>query len=272
MPRTVTDIYNSILAKQAEYSELNEMSSTSNTALYKLLAYIYAFISFSLESLFDQFKLDVDEKLKMPAHNARWYQKQALAYQHGDELAWLENQEAFGYLVADEEKQIVARAAAIETNGGVVIKVVKEVSGDLHPLTSVENAGLLAYLNKIKDAGVRISSRSWLPDDLYLEYDIQYNPLILASDGSLLSNPGIKPVENAIQEYIKQLDFNGRFSISKLEDAIQNVPGVIDFSRDVVQSRFGSNSFTNVIVSKVAESGYMKLHETSIIIYTPANV
>lgn len=272
MARTVTEIYNSILADKVNHSELDELNSSSKTALYKLLAYIFAFAAFTLEKLFDQFKIDVDEKLKLPAHNARWYQQQALKYQHGDELAWNDTLQSFEYLEEDEDKQIVARAAAVESGGRVTIKVVNQLNGELQPLTSSENAALQSYLNRIKDAGVRISSRSWLPDDLVIDYEIIYDPLILTSSGCLISDSSIKSVEDAIQNYIEELDFNGRFSIAKLEDAIQTADGVVDFNRIGVFSRHGSDNFAQIFIDKVAESGYMKLHENSIINYIASNV
>lgn len=272
MARTVTEIYNSLINKKAEYTALDAMNSTSSTAIFKLLAYVFAYVAWTVETIFDIFQAEVNEKLKLPAHNERWYQQAALAYQHGDELVWDELLESFTYLSVDESKKIVARAACVEIAGRVLVKAVKETNGVLQPLTTAENDGLQAYLNRVKDAGVRISSRSWLPDDLVITYIIIYDPLLLNSTGGLLSSPSTKPVEDAIDAYIELLDFNGRFSISKLEDAIQAASGVVDFNRGKIESRHGADGFTTISVDRVAESGYMKLHENSSILYTASNV
>jgi hypothetical protein len=273
MARTVQEIYDSIIADMANYEALNEMNSVSNTALFKLFAYVFAYAAWTVESLFDLFKADVDEKLLTPAHNARWYQQQALKYQHGDELVWLDSLQAFGYLEVNDDKKIIAHAAAVEQSGRLLVKVVKEVSSDLQPLSNDESAGFLAYINRIKDAGVRISVRSWLPDNLALEYLIKYDPLIMSESGSLLADPAIRPVDEAINSYISNLDFNGRFSIIKLEDAIQAAFGVVDMQRISVKSRQGADDFTDITIDRVAESGYMKLFTSATTIsYSAANV
>lgn len=272
MARTIQQIYDNIIADMANYEALNEINSQSATALFKLFAYVFAYAAWTLESLFDLFIADVDEKLLRPANNVRVYQQRALSYQHGDELIWLEDKQHFDYLVIDDEKQIVAQSAAIDGQGRVTIKVVKDVNGQLEPLTTAELAGLSNFMERTKDAGVFISVLSNLPDDLSVHYDFIYDPLVITSDGRLLSDNSIYPVQNAIDNYIAELDFNGRFSISKLENAIQAVPGLIDFRRYEITSRQGAADFAPINVDIVAVSGYMKLHVSSIINYIASNV
>lgn len=271
MARTVTEIYDSILAKKAESEELEGLTSTSESALFKLFAYVFAYSSWTLETLFDLFKADVESKLLTPSHNPLWYQRQSLIYQHGDPLIYHDTKQVFTYLEEDEEKQIIANAAAVEREGRLLIKVVKEGDSGYEALDAEELAGFSAYINRIKDF-VRIVTRSWSADDMSLEYEIKYDPLLMASDGTALSD-GSRPVDLAIENYLSNLDFNGRFSIIKLEDAIQLVPAVIDFQRLKVASKQGQDDFSDIAVDRVAESGYMKLHEaTSSITYSAANV
>lgn len=273
MARTVSEIKQSIIAKKVEYEQLNGLTSPSASALFKILAEVFAWAAWVHEQIVDHAIQALTKKMEERAfHNLAWYQAEALNYQHGDELMWDDNKKEFRYAVIDTDKRIVARSAAIESGRTAIVKAVKEVGGQLQPLSTSENAGLNAFLNKRKDTGVKIFSRSWLPDDLYLEYEFIYDALVLSSNGSLLSDANTFPANDAIENYIEQLDFNGRFRISKLEDAVQNAQGIVDFKRISLKSRHGSNEFVEIDVSIIAQSGYMRLHENSVLTYKASNV
>lgn len=267
MNRTLKEIRAEIDERAAQEPALQALDSPSQTRLFNILADIFSFAAWSLEQMHRYFKKDIDSKLLTPSHNARWYRLQCLDYQHGDDLVWIEEQMRFDYLAKDTDKQIIAHAAATEIEGGVLIKVVKQTGDSLVPLSIEESAGFAAYINRVKDAGVRITTRSWLPDDLRLTYDIYYDPLLLNADGRLLSDTSKEPVKEAIQSYIQGLPFNAKFRVSQLEDAIQQAVGVVDFKSKGVFSRNGQLPFTDIAVSRIAEAGYMQLTDNSVLNY-----
>lgn len=267
MHRTIQEIRAEIDERAAQEPDLQELNSPSQTRLFNILADIFAFAAWSLEQMHRYFSKDIDNKLLIPSHNARWYRQQALQYQHGDELIWNEDTMRFAYLQQNNERQIIAQTAATEMKGGVLIKAVKQQGEQLKPLSEDEFAGFSAYMQRIKDAGVRVITRSWMPDDLRIKYNIFYDPLVLNSDGKLLGDTSKEPVKQAIENYVKYLAFNARFRISELEDAIQQAAGVVDLQKLSVQSRNGTYDFTDIDVSRIAEAGYMKLTDDSTINY-----
>ncbi len=267
MNRTLKEIRAELDERAAQEPALQELNSPSQTRVFNVLADIFAFASWTLEQMFRYFLTILRDMLRIPAHNARWYQRQALKYQHGHELVWLEDQMRFDYIIQDLDAQIIAHSAATEVPGGVFIKVVKKSGDNLQPLTEEEYMGFNAYIDRVKDSGVRFTTRSWLPDDLFINYNIYYDPLVLSGSGKLLSDNSKEPVKEAIQTYIHNLPFNSTFRISKLEDVIQQVPGVVDLQKLSVKSRNGNLEFTEIEVSRIAEAGYMKITDDSVITY-----
>ncbi len=267
MHRTLKEIRAEIDNKLAQEPALQELNSTSQTSLISIVADIFAFAAWTLEQMHRFFKKEVEDKLRTPSHNARWYYGETLKYQHGHELVWLEHAQCFGYLTSDTKSLIIKKAAATEIKGGVLIKVVKSKGDNLQPLTVEEFTSFSSYMDKIKDAGVDLIVRSWLPDELFVSYNIFYDPLILNSEGKLLSDNSREPVREAMLNYIETLPFNGRFKISAFEDAIQNATGVVDLQRINVKTKYGTYDFTEVIVSCIAESGYMVLTDNSMLNY-----
>ena len=53
-------------------------------------------------------------------------------------------------------------------------------------------------------------------DLLKVAYTIYYDPLVMNSDGELIADDTIKPVELAINNYIQNLPFNGILNLNKL--------------------------------------------------------
>lgn len=271
MARTIAEIYLSIVAEKNnqptinalqptidnEQTLLNDLSSTSKVAVWRLFAYIISVAIWTHENLWDLFKAAI-EALIAGAYSGttRWYQQQALLFQFGDSLTWINNK--FQYSVIDATKQIIKRSAAIETGGAVIIKVAKLVGGLPVKLNANEFAAYQAYLAQIKFAGTNISSISYDPDLLKLTLNIVYNPLVLASDGSLLSDSGIFPVEDAIKAYIAGIVWDGTFNLTKLIDAAQAAQGVVDPILTLAEGKaYNGASFGTITQNYQSVAGYM---------------
>ena len=71
MARTVNTIYNAILADKANYAELSDLSTTSQTGIWRLWAYITALAIHLHERIFDAFKVEVNELIAVGLFRAR---------------------------------------------------------------------------------------------------------------------------------------------------------------------------------------------------------
>lgn len=229
MARTLQEIQQEIFLAKENEPVLNELNSTSKTALWRLWIYIISFAIWSLEKIFDQYKKEVDFRLsELKPHTARWYRNKALAFQYGFDLQ--EDSDIFNNEGNSEEainnSKIVKYSAVIETeNGQLVIKIATEQNGKLQPISPSEKQAFEAYIAEIKDAGVRVTITNYLPDRLILDFQIYYNPLILDENG-IHRTTGEKIVEKAIEEYMKELPFNGEMILAHLIDKLQEVEGV----------------------------------------------
>lgn len=275
--RTLQEIQTEILqAKEAE-PLLSELNSNSKTAIWRLWVYITSFAIFTLEKIFDQHKKEVNERLsELKPHTARWYRNKALAFQYGFDL--LPDSDQFDNKGNSEEaianSKIVKYSAVIESKneGRLIVKIATEqTEGNLQPISVEQQRSFEAYLSEIKDAGVRLSVVNYPPDILRLKMKVVYNPLVLSNNGqSILS--GQKPVEEAINTYLKNLPFNGELVLAHLIDALQKAEGVkiphlILAESKSIKSDGLYGDFEPIEISKIPVSGYFVIENFNQISY-----
>ena len=82
-------------------------------------------------------------------------------------------------------------------------------------------------MNRVKIAGVVLAIRSLPSDTVSIAATIYVDPLSIDRNGTRISD-GSKPVETAIENYLKSILYGGTFNKTKLVDAIQGVEGVTD--------------------------------------------
>jgi hypothetical protein len=81
-------------------------------------------------------------------------------------------------------------------------------------------------------------------------------------NGELISNPSIKPVEDAINNYCKSLPFNGVFSITELTDKIQASVGVVNPVFENASAQYGTNPFVVINDYYNPNAGYLTIDPT----------
>lgn len=273
-PRTATEIYDEMIAeKNANFPDLvslqpnidsaqtllNDLGTNSQVAEWRLWVWLVAFAQSSLEKLFGIYKTEV-EAIANKSHfgTLPWYRYMALNYQHGDALDFIDNQ--WKYPAIDLTAQIVKKAAATSNPGVVFVKVAKDGGA---PLTASESTAFGAYIASIAPPGINTTIISQDPDDLIVDVKVYYDPLVLAADGSLLATPATFPVEDAIIAYIENIDFDGKFIITKFQDSIQLAEGVVDPIINGVESRYGANPFAPIVESHNAFSGHFRIHPST---------
>ena len=269
MARTIEQIQNEILKAKETEASLNGLNSTSKVAIWRLWAYITAFVIWTLEKIFDEHKREVSKSLsELKPHTARWYRNKALAFQYGFDLR--SETDLFDNTGKSKEEiensKIVKYSAVVEseTESRLIVKIATEQSGELQPISQGQKASFDAYINEIRDAGVRITTINYLPDILKLQMKIYRDPLVLNENGQSILT-GEKPVEKAIKEYFKKLPFNGELVLAHLVDALQQVEGVKIPHIILAESKWidaGVNVYGNyqpIEVKTIPISGYFKI-------------
>ena len=276
MARTIQEIQTLILQAKAQEPALNELNSTSKVAIWRLWVYIIAVAIWSLEKLFDLHRADIDRRLsELKPHTARWYRSKALAFQYGFDL--LPDSDKFNITGHTEEaieaSKIVKYSAVIESKneGRLIVKIAGEQGEQLQPITDAQKQAFEAYLQEIKDAGVRLSVVNYQPDILHLQMKIVYDPLVLDSNGQSIIH-ATHPVETAIKDYLKRLPFNGELVLAHLIDALQQAEGVkiphlvLAQSKNITSSgEYGA--FETIEISKIPTAGYFTIDNFNDITY-----
>ena len=276
MARSIQEIQTLILQAKAQEPALNELNSTSKVAIWRLWVYIIAVAIWSLEKLFDLHRADIDKRLaELKPHTARWYRSKALAFQYGFDL--LTDSDKFNNTGHTEEQieasKIVKYSAVVESpnEGRLIVKIAGEQGEQLQPITDAQKQAFEAYLQEIKDAGVRLSVVNYQPDVLHLQMKIVYDPLVLDSNGQSIIH-ATKPIETAIKDYLKRLPFNGELVLAHLIDELQQAEGVRIPHLVLAQSKhIGTNgnygAFEAIEISKIPTAGYFTIDNFNDITY-----
>ena len=276
MARSIQDIQQLIYAQKAQEPALENLNSTSKVAIWRLWVYIISVAIWSLEKLFDLHRTDIDKRLtELKPHTARWYRSKALAFQYGYYLAhdsdkynnqWLTDEQI-------EVSKIIKYSAVVESKneGRLIVKIAGEHGDTLQPITDAQKQAFEAYLQEIKDAGVRLSVVNYQPDVLHLQMKIIYDPLVLDSNGQSIAK-ATKPVEETIISYLKRLPFNGELVLAHLIDALQQAEGVkiphlvLAQSKNITSSgEYGA--FETIEISKIPTAGYFTIDNYNDITY-----
>ena len=276
MARSIQDIQQLIYAQKAQEPALESLNSTSKVAIWRLWVYIISVAIWSLEKLFDLHRIDIDKRLtELKPHTARWYRSKALAFQYGYYLApdsdkynnqWLTEEQI-------EASKIIKYSAVVESKneGRLIVKIAGEQGDTLQPITDAQRQSFEAYLQEIKDAGVRLSVVNYQPDVLHLQMKIIYDPLVLDSNGQSITK-ATKPVEETIISYLKRLPFNGELVLAHLIDALQQAEGVkiphlVLAQSKNISSGGGYGAFETIEISKIPTAGYFTIDNFNDITY-----
>lgn len=257
---------------------LTELTTASKVAIWRLMFFVIAVAIFVHENLFDIFKSDVEKRaLEIVPATTRFYVIESLKFQLGDELEFINDRFQFADSTSPEAiaKQIIKQASARDVNTIVTIKIAKDDgSGGLEKLTLTEKTAFEAYLDRFKIAGTKTLVISDNPDLLKVAYTIQFDPLVMKPDGSLIED-GTFPVQIAIDDFIEGLDFDNIFRVQDLTDAIQAARGVVNAVADVIETKFGALEFSDILLvpteTFLPNAGYLVTDPSPIVILTPAD-
>lgn len=239
MTRTIQDIKKSmteqfmtdeVIRAKYGFSEGDSFEDKfSKVSLENIIFFIVASAIYALEALFGQFKDDVETKIAGSViASIPWYHKMCLNFQYGDALVYDPRTMQYKYEIEDESKKVIKYASIREDNDGVEVLVSTEEDGKPSKVSDDVLMLFKQYLNAVKPAGVLVKVNSKMPDKLRINLKVQYDPLVLHSDGSLIANKDKFPVNQAISEYVAGIVYGGIFNKTKLVDAVQKAEGVVD--------------------------------------------
>lgn len=276
--RTINEIQESILLKKSQASSLNALevlttneqqttdglTSNSKVAIWRLWVYIQALTVWIHEGIFEIHKVEIEELIALnKLHTAKWYKGKALDFQFGFDIGELDYYDNTGVDAALVIASKVVKQASVEEIGGrLKIKVAGEdAQANLQPLTALQVPAFTQYMSLVRDAGTRIEIVSRPPDDLTLEIDVHYDPLVLDGNGARLDGENETPVQEAITNFLYNLEFNGELILTKLTDFLQLVEGVNEPVIKSASARFGTNPYEAINEYYIADAGYMLLNE-----------
>ena len=186
--KTMTDAFMADATIREKYG-LKEGStwngSFSSVSLENIIFFIVAACCHVLESIFELYIKDVDEKISMAVvASVPWYYKMAKAFQYGDQLVLNETTQQYGYAIIDESKQVVKYAAVRDRGTSVQILVSGDKNGMPVALSNDVLTVFKQYMNRVKVAGVVLSVRSKEADKIIIKAKIYVDSLVINTDGS----------------------------------------------------------------------------------------
>ena len=261
--RTMTDAFMQDEAIREAYDLSQDKTRFADcfsaVSLENLLFYIVAACHYVLESIFEKFTQDVEQKIsRAVVASIPWYFDKAKAFQYGDALVL--NPRTFGYEYAkiDTLKQLVKYVAVRDRGASIEMLVSTEQNGKPTPLSDEILTAFKHYINAIKIAGVVINVRTRKADELSIAVKVVVDPLKINRTGVDIASSE-KVVEHAIENYLADIVYGGTFNKTKLVDAIQRVDGVVDVVLGVCKYKAGDeykeiagNNYTAVGGSFVA--------------------
>lgn len=278
MARSLEVIHNEILQSIASNSNLVQLNSSSKSAIYRVISFIFSFSIYSLEVLFDIHTAQIDTALyEQKSGTLRWYRNMALAFQYGFDL--ITDSDKFNNGEASEEEiiasKIVKYCSVKETqeSNKLFIKIASaDDNGVLSPINATQLYAFTAYINEIRYAGVRIQVVNNPADILALTMAVYRDPLVIDANGNSILNGG-KPVEAAIMSYLQNLPFDGELIINDFIAYLRAVPGVVNVNIISITSSFldiTTNTFTTpneINVGVIPSAGYFTINDFSNITY-----
>lgn len=228
MSRPIKDIYNEGIRERNKRLELNEYSSDSKLSVMNGIMWVVATLIYGFETILDVFAIDISTTIDNRINGTPTYFANALLqYQKGDELIVREDGLAWGYASVDETKRIVTQVSYTESTSDVNLDsklILKVATGQRGNLSAIEPEDLLminAYIRRIKFSGQRIEVISRKGDVLIPRVSVYW-------DGSIRESEMYDAIEESLNEYVMNIEFDSAVYVSKVLDAIKKVDHVTD--------------------------------------------
>lgn len=252
----------------------NEFSLVS---FENILFEIFAIAIYIHELFFDQHKKEVDTAIfEQKSGTKNWYKNMSLSFQYGFDLSVDSDKfDNTGFTIDQIEASKIIKYCSVKESlesNRLTIKVAGESGSVLEPLSGQEKESFEQYLSEIKYAGVKITVINNPADKLVLYMQIYRNTLVIDENGINILD-GSRPVELAINAYMKALPFDGELVINDLIEKLRAVPGVNNAHIvNATSSYFDpvEDAYTNqapINVKTIPVSGYFQIENYDTVSY-----
>lgn len=232
MARTLSEIYAVAKETRDTYLELTEFSNSSKMSVLDAFTWVASACIWAHENIMDVFKVDIASDLQNRINGTpAYYANALLKYQSGDDLVINDEGTICSYATTDETKRVITKvsyAEVTEENFNDKMLLLKIATGDPGSYSQIENDELLkirAYLNKLLFAGQHALVVSRKGDVIVPKVTVYY-------DGAVEESEVFQNIENALDTFIANINFDGVVYSQKIVDAIQNAEHVTDVQID----------------------------------------
>ena len=239
-------------APGSEFGDVFGAASVEN-----ILIYVWAVCAWTIEQLVSRHKEEVTAELEeLIAHRPKWYRDKVLRFMAGKELEQdSDTYDTTGMSEGDiAAARVVKHAVAMESKDAslLTIKVAGESGGVRKPITEEQEKQLKAYINEIKDAGVRIALVNMEADTFGCTVDVYYNAMLEPATVQTTCR-------DVICDYIENLPFNGEYTNMALIDRLQEVEGVkiVELLESTAKAA-NENTTTQINARLTPAAGYFK--------------
>lgn len=223
---------------------LDDLKTTSKVAVWRLLLWCVATAMYSFDVVLDLYKLYLESiAAKSRYGTLPWYASVAKEFQYGYSLSLIDLE--YKYATVDESAKIIKLSSAKdnETDGSVNVKIATLSGTTPVPVGAPQLAAFTTYINQKKPAGIRVAVINEASDELRLYISANYDPLVLSSNGSLISDTAVFPLEDAAKAYLASLDFDAKFELMNCVDYLQAATGITSVYITSASARYGINPF-----------------------------
>ena len=236
MARTLTEIYTVAKNYRNQYLELTEFQNSSKMSVIDAFTWVTSACIWTFENILDVFKVDLAKDLQNRINgNAAYYANALLKYQSGDELEMNEEGTAFSYPTIDETKRVITRVSYSEYqeegfyDKQLMLKIATGEPGAYERVSDEELLAIRAYFNQIAFAGTHATIVSRKGDVLVPRVTVYY-------DGAVSEEEVYKNIEDALNNFIANVSFDGVIYTQKIMDAIQRAEHVVDVHISTIAS------------------------------------
>ncbi|MEG0695756.1 nucleotidyltransferase [Algoriella sp.] len=274
---SVENYQREMIAAKSSNPNLDGLTSTSKTSVWRMMLYIMAYSIEQLAQLFTLHRTEIDTKIStQKTHRLPWIQSLYLNFQYGFQL--IKETDLFDNTNATAEQieasKIIKYCAVNESDTGreVIIKIATEKDEVLSPLEMDKMEAILEYTERVKGTGIPYRIINYLPDRLKLNIRVFRDPLVINAQGMDITT-GKYPVQEALQEFMKELPFDGELRIQDLANKLEAITGVNMVSVDLAQSCWinattnNYGDWTTIDVRRIPESGYFTIENYNDIKY-----
>lgn len=244
-----------IEAEKQNQSALAGVTTVSKVGVWTQIRFVFSALTELFWAEFVSWRTEVEGlAATRPWATTGWYIERAKLFQLGDVLVISEDG-TYGYAEFDESKQIIKQAAIDVVDRELRLKVAAYENGELVKVPDDVMLSFKPYFEQIKRPGTIVRYVNAEADLLRLALRVWF-------DGELVESDVKAAIQTAISEYLQTIVFNGVFSVTKLIDTVQLVPGAVEVEWLSGTARsYGQDIADAVGISSrhKAASGYYKI-------------